>query len=57
MLLFAWMVSDGVTAGTFARTGTAAFVTFTPTNPPVYQAYDVSRPFVLARPADGGTTL
>lgn len=56
-ILFRWLFTDGVLDGLFARTGTASFVTYAADTPEPYKAYDLSRPFVLARSVVGGTTL
>lgn len=57
MILLRWVFTDGVATATFSRVGDAAFNTYTPDVPEPIKAYDLSRPFVLARPVDGGTTL
>lgn len=56
-ILFRWLFTDGVATATFSRVGDASFVTYTPDAPEPIRAYDLSRPYVLARPVDGGTTL
>lgn len=59
LVLFRWLFTDGVLAGTFARTGTASFTTWTvaPLNPAFIRATDLSEPSVRARDARGGLTL
>lgn len=57
MILFRWLFTDGVATATFTRASAAAFNAYTPDVPEPIKAYDLSRPFVLARPVDGGTTL
>jgi hypothetical protein len=57
VILFRWLFTDGVATATFARATDATFDAYTPDAPDPIRAYDLSRPFVLARPVDGGTTL
>jgi hypothetical protein len=57
MILFRWLFTDGVATATFARATDAVFVSYTATVSQPYRAYDLSRPFVLARLTDGGDTL
>lgn len=56
-ILFRWLFTDGVATATFDRSGEATFVTATLVAPEPIRAYDLSRPYVLARPVEGGTTL
>lgn len=57
MILFRWLFTDGVATATFARATDATFDAYTAVAPDAIRAYDLSRPLVLARPVDGGTTL
>ena len=58
MILFRWLFTDGVATATFTRATNAVFqLAGTPVTPTPIKAYDLSRPFVLARFVDGGTTL
>lgn len=54
-ILFRWTFVDPV--GTFERASSAAFVSYAPTVPLAIRAYDLSRPYIGARVADGGETL
>jgi hypothetical protein len=56
MILFRWVFWDTLT-GAYTRGSTAGFVTYTPTVPRAIVAYDLSRPFIRAYPAEDGATL
>lgn len=59
LVLFRWLFTDGVLAGTFTRTGTASYNTriLQPLNPAFIRATDLSEPSIRVRDARGGLTL